>query len=282
MPAQVVEGGWPALDRLIERLRTAPARTGSVISTIYGDAILPRGGSLALSDLLSLMARLGASEGVVRTAVSRLARDGVLKGRRAGRHSAYALTPDSEAAFRAAIPLIYGSARADWNGTLHLAFATDTLQRAALETAGFQALTPGVMVSLRAPADQTSLTVDVSGPASALPDLVSRAWPLAHLDQLYATFLETVAELDPQGSVPPLDAIAARIMLIHAWRRIALRDPRLPPSLLPRLWRGGEARARCVALYTMLTPASEAWLDRANCGTGPLPRAMAPEARWQG
>ena len=64
---------------LLDRLRTEPSRTGSMIVTVYGDAILPRGGEAAMADLLVLMRRLGAAEGVVRTAVSRLARDGWLE-----------------------------------------------------------------------------------------------------------------------------------------------------------------------------------------------------------
>ena len=52
--------------------RRRPMRAGSLIVTIYGDAIVPRGGSLWLGSLLDMMAGFGVEPGLVRTAISRL------------------------------------------------------------------------------------------------------------------------------------------------------------------------------------------------------------------
>ena len=49
--------------------------------------------------------------------------------------------------------------------------------------------------------------------------------------------------------------------MIHAYRRIILRDPILPPSFCPD-WPGAEARDLCAAIYRRVLPASERWLDR--------------------
>ncbi len=267
--------GWPALDALLTALQAAPSRTGSMIATVYGDAILPRGGCLALADLLVLMRRLGVSEGVVRTAVSRLARDGVLHGRRAGRHSAYALTDAARSEFLAAAPQIYGAAAAAWDGRLRLAFPETGADRAALESAGFALLAPGVLMSSAA-APEGVPWLEAAGPPQTLRLLASRAWPLERLGQWYTEFMALFAGLNPVPAVMPLDAMAARTVLIHAWRRIALRDPRLPPALLPQDWSGNRARDFCASLYGSLAASSASWLDMAGCLDGRLPHGSGP------
>ena len=265
-----------ALDTALAALHAAPSRTGSVIVTIYGDAILPRGGSLALADLLALMARLGIAEGVVRTAVSRLAQDGLLLGRRAGRRSAYALTPRGEAEFEAAIPLIYGAPANAWDGKLRLAFPEHPADRAALEAQGFATLSPGVMLATT-PARHA---LDAAGEPGTMRNLAARAWPLDRLGALYEDFVALFAEMSPAPDTTPIDAMAARILLIHAWRRIALRDPRLPAALLPIAWPGAQARTLCAKLYAALEPGSELWLDQASNGAAALPPNKKALSRW--
>jgi phenylacetic acid degradation operon negative regulatory protein len=66
----------------------------------------------------------------------------------------------------------------------------------------------------------------------------------------------------------------ARILLIHHYRRVVLRDPLLPAELLPKNWPGREARALCGEIYRTLLPASERWLDaHAIDENGVLPAA---------
>ncbi len=71
-----------------------------------------------------------------------------------------------------------------------------------------------------------------------------------------------------------IDAFTARILLIHHYRRVVLRDPLLPLALLPRDWPGRAARQLCGEIYRGLLPASEQWLDRHGSNeSGPLPAA---------
>ena len=274
------EGGeaWPPLDATL----AAPGmvlRTPSVISTIYGDAILPRGGALALADLLALMRRLGATEGMVRTAVSRLARDGVLAGGRAGRHSFYALTNTARAEFAAAVPRIYGPEAADWDGALHLAFPDPGMDRSALESAGFALLAPGVLLGAQPAPPGVPALASVAPPHTA-HRLAARAWPLAETRQRYELFMATVRPLEGAMPPEPLAAMAGRIALIHAFRRVALRDPHLPGRLLPADWPGHAARGLCQSIYANLAPASERWLDGAGSGSGPLASGPDPLLRF--
>jgi phenylacetic acid degradation operon negative regulatory protein len=64
------------------------------------------------------------------------------------------------------------------------------------------------------------------------------------------------------GETPaPADALVARTLLIHEFRRVVLRDPALPSALLPPDWPGRVARALAAQIYERLVPASERYLD---------------------
>ena len=67
----------PTIATLLEDLRLTAA---SFIVTIYGDVALPRGEVLWMGSLIGVCARVGISENLVRTAVSRLVAAGRLEG----------------------------------------------------------------------------------------------------------------------------------------------------------------------------------------------------------
>ena len=83
--------GTHPLSRIIGQFKREPSRTGSLIITVLGDAIVPRGGSVWLGTLLRFFAMLDIDGGVVRTAMSRLAADGWLERDKVGRNSFYRL-----------------------------------------------------------------------------------------------------------------------------------------------------------------------------------------------
>src|ERR1700739_2790219 len=85
------------LDRIIQELKREPSRTGSIVITVFGDAIVPRGGAVWLGTLLEFFKSLDIDGGVVRTAMSRLATDGWLTRSKVGRNSFYRLGEDGPA-----------------------------------------------------------------------------------------------------------------------------------------------------------------------------------------
>ena len=88
--ADTAKANVSAAALLIGRFRRQrPLRGGSLIVTLFGDAIMPRGGAVALGSLIALAAPFGLNERLVRTATVRLAKDGWLEGRRAGKLSEY-------------------------------------------------------------------------------------------------------------------------------------------------------------------------------------------------
>lgn len=93
-----------------------------------------------------------------------------------------------------------------------------------------------------------------------LGPLVANAWPLDGLAAAMRRFEDAFAPLGGRG-FPPAEALGLRLMLVHAFRELALRDPLLPPALLPVDWPGERARCLFARLYRALSPGAEAAVD---------------------
>src|SRR5579871_3000937 len=106
-----------ALAALLRQFRAQrPIRGGSLLITLFGDAIAPRGGVVTLGSLIRLAAPFGLTERLVRTSVGRLAQDEWLVARREGRLSEYRLTPWGQERFAEATQRIYSKGPAAWDG----------------------------------------------------------------------------------------------------------------------------------------------------------------------
>jgi phenylacetic acid degradation operon negative regulatory protein len=279
------------LEPLLDRLAAAPSRTGSLIVTIFGDAVVPRGGTVWLGTLVEILRAMGVGDGVVRTAVSRLAADDWLTREKAGRNSYYRLSEKGRATFADATRRIYGAAPHPWTGALRLAVLDANGDRASLRAAfadaGWGTLAPTIAVTPEtgdagdlpplAGADLSQvLTISATGDLATLRRLVMLAWPLDEVADRYrrvvAAMAPIAAALDAGTPFSDLEALIARILLVHEYRRAILRDPLLPAELCPDGWPAPAARALAASVYRRLVPASERWLDaNAVNEQGPLP-----------
>ena len=259
-----------------------PLRGGSLLITIFGDAIVPRGGAISVASLIGLAAPFGLNERLVRTAMTRLADDGWLVSRRLGRLSEYRLSGEGRARFAPATQQIYSAPLPPWSGrwTLVLlppaARAQRQAARQALTWAGFGEAIPGVfahpsplietMAALkrRTPALTHALAFAThSGAEAPHRELAAMGWNLGDLSQRYQRFVATFSPLERAltAAPTPLQAFLIRTLLIHEYRKIHLRDPLLPAALLPSRWVGTDAYRLCRDLYARVAPASERHLS---------------------
>jgi phenylacetic acid degradation operon negative regulatory protein len=261
------------LSRIVNRFKREPSRTGSLIITFYGDAILLRGGSVWLGTLLEFLGLLEIEGGVVRTAVSRLAADGWLDREKVGRKSFYRLAANGRERFDSGVEHVYDPRPSEREGRFELILigngADREASRAALSEAGFGNPMPGVWVAPSGVAVPSmvdgAIRLDVSADNEMGRRLVHQSWLLPRIADAYREFLKIFEPLETQianeGTLAPADAMLARILLIHQYRRVLLRDPLLPPALLPTDWPAAEARALCGRIYRALLPSAEQWLD---------------------
>jgi phenylacetic acid degradation operon negative regulatory protein len=268
------------LDRFHER---TPIRAGSLIITLFGDAVVPRGGVLSMATLLEIMRTFRINESLVRTAVSRLVSDGWFERWRLGRNSYYRLTPHGSREFERATERIYSDVPHPWRGSFDLILLDNTDRqalRAELSARGYGVLGPDLLVA------PTAAEAEIGGPhlrltASARDratarSLAARAWPLAELEIRYSRFMAAYAPvraaLRAGEPFDDLEALIVRILLIHDYRRAVLKDPLLPAEILPERWTGRAARDLCAEIYLALAPFAERWLDRHGLNDrGPLP-----------
>jgi phenylacetic acid degradation operon negative regulatory protein len=261
------------LSRIVDQLKREPSRTGSIVITVFGDAIVPRGGSVWLGTLLEFFESLDIDSGVVRTAMSRLAADGWLTREKVGRNSFYRLADKGRQTFEAATRHIYDPPPSDWTGRFELLLIATgedrDASREALRNAGFGSPLPGVWVApsgVPVPDEAASaIRMEVSAEDDSGRRLLSASWPLDRTADAYLKFMKMFAPLraalDRGPSLSDTDAFTARILLIHYYRRVVLRDPLLPGALLPVDWPGRAARDLCGEIYRALLVLSEQWLD---------------------
>jgi phenylacetic acid degradation operon negative regulatory protein len=241
----------PALTVLTGRLHAqGRLRVWSIVITIFGDAIAPRGGVAALADILTITAAMGIEGGAVRTAMSRLAKEGWVERRREGRTSHYALTPHGEDTFLAATRRIYSPTFATPVETARLVITEGEAPGLPLRPS------VGLLLDQPAPPDALSTVIDLAD----APEWVRRAVLSDSLASDYQSLADDFEKArQTHANAPPLDALALRILAIHFWRRLVLRHPAPPAPLTPNDWPGVRCHAALANLYADILTPSEAW-----------------------
>ena len=261
-------------------------RAWSLAVSFLGDCIEPRGGSVGMATITELLAAYGIDNGVVRTSMSRLAGDGWVAREKVGRNSFYALTPLALAETQAAARRIYApehpGAPCGWRIYVTRDGNAEERRRERAEflRCGAGSLDKRVYILPDTTAAAASASTTILS-AAPLPDeasktLVSQAFALEEIESEYAEFTAAYAPLIGQVGklrrVDGFDALALRVLLIHRFRRIVLRDPGIPSRFLPPRWPGLAAREAARTLWRALFPESERWLDaNARAPDGDLP-----------
>lgn len=272
----------PRMERWIGRaLAAAPPRAKSLVVTVWGDSIAPRGGAVWLSALIGLLAPFGINERLVRTSVYRLAQEGWLAARQDGRRSVYRLTSQGQRRFEHAYRRIYAPPATDpWDGVWHMvivppATIDESLRRELrkeLSWDGFGVLGPGLFARPARPGGDVELiettralgidrriavvaTRALAHGAGSIAALTRDCWDLKGVAAAYRGFVARfrgVARALAQGADPtPQQCFVLRTLLIHEFRRVTLHDPQLPAELLPSNWPEAPAYALCRDLYRL-------------------------------
>lgn len=245
--------------------RSGQLRVWSLLATVFGDIVEAHGGRATPAALQEIVADLGVGNGALRTAISRLGRDGWIRRQRMGKTVWVSLSADAAGESRQASDAIYSDRAREIGGQLHVAIAPRKRGRSgASEESGLAGrwtaeIAPGVRLRMTdGPAEpESALIAEFAG--GRLPGWVLErlgAPTLARgMDRLCkdVALVEEAARLSGCGPEP---ALAARVLLIHQWRRIVLRLPPLPASAMPADWPEVACRASVARLYRRLASPS--------------------------
>jgi phenylacetic acid degradation operon negative regulatory protein len=252
----------------------------SALFDLYGDHLRSRGGRARVASLVALLGPLDIAAPAVRTAVSRMVKQGWLRPTQVEGARAYALTARAELRLEDAASRIYRTRTADgWDARWHLVVPDRPRDRAGRERLrnglaflGYAPVGDGAWVAAR-PSPELEALLDSEGVHAERfaaahetddADLVRRAWDLDAVGHAYERWLTDAKGLVGALSPRPTDedSFAIRSQLVHEWRKFLFTDPGLPRALLPEQWPGDAAAEFFDAEAARLLPASARFVDR--------------------
>jgi len=268
-------------------------RARAALFDVYGDHLRSRGDAAPVAALLRMLAPLGVTAPAVRTAVSRMVRQGWLAPAQLPDGPGYALTARGVRRLDDAAARIYRTGQEAWDGRWHLLVVSQPASRGArqrlsadLAFLGYGAIEASTWVATR-PSPEAAAIVAAHGatmePFAAVHtgdgrSMIDRAWGLDQLAAAYGRFVDDLTPLVGAVGQDASDemAFAARTALVHAWRNFLFTDPDLPSQLLPTDWAGARAAAFFDSEASRLLPAAARFVDSCLRPADPVPGVAFP------
>jgi phenylacetic acid degradation operon negative regulatory protein len=228
-----------------------------------------------------MLAPLDIGSPAVRTAVSRMVRQGWLHPTRLAAGPGYLITARAASRLDDAAARIYRTSASKWDGTFDLIMADSSMVRSDrvkiannLAYLGYGRIGDGTWIATRPSPEADAVLTDAGmcferftahhvGGARDAAALVRRAWDLDRIGREYREFINelhpVVDRVDENGDVRA--AFTARFRLVHSWRTFLFRDPGLPPDLLPARWPGTKAAEFFDTHADRLRPAADRFVE---------------------
>ncbi|MEW6455574.1 MAG: PaaX family transcriptional regulator C-terminal domain-containing protein [Acidobacteriota bacterium] len=265
-------------------------RTLTIIFTLFGGYIMPRGGEIWVSSLIKLLKPFNLSETAVRLALSRMAKQGLIQSRKIGRQSYYSLSEKGKEW------MLKGKHRAlerepkPWDKKWRLLVYTipeelrslrDTL-RDELRRLGYGSLGSSLWISPYDFKEELERIFDKLKVAEYVEtfeakytgfreeqELISKVWDIRGLERCYKEFYNQYASLlaahkrkiERKEAVDPGECFVQRFRLTVEFIDIAMDDPMLPLELLPVNWAGSKAKKIYLEYRELLTSEANKFFD---------------------
>ena len=270
--------------KLLQHIKDSDISTNSLLLTVMGDTVSQYSNIVSLRSFIDVMSNFGISEQLTRTSLYRLKKMGLLQSKMIGRTSFYSYSDSGYQSYIHAEKRIYtreykikshlwtliifrsrkapnfynieselrwhGFGKLDKKTFAHPAEKEETI----LEFLNQYNLQNQAVVLQAKIQDYVSM--------QSLKDIVYSSWNLEYLYQIYQQFIEFYSPLLSEYS-DDLDcdtAFMLRILAIHDYRRIILKDPDLPRDILPVDWSGYSGRELMCSLYRKLAKSSRVYI----------------------
>lgn len=289
------------LEEFFEQMKHHQSSSGtSLIISFYGDYLWTCGGGIWLGSLINLMETLGFNQRVVRSSVYRLHKDEWLTVSKEGRKSYYYLEPERYNEMLGANKKIYHSVNPEWNNRWNLIHTdlgpthSNKAKVRFLQHKGFglfdkdffiqpdlQQLTPEMkqQIITKVPSAKIFQQAELfANDADTLRNMVSQAWDLKRIHAEYQDFhslfepISLVLDKMDSREISQADAFKLRLLVIHFYRRIIVRDPDLPAVLLPEDWLRKKAEQVAISIYQKVHSQAMTYLmENSETTNGKLP-----------
>jgi len=262
--------------------------TRSLISTFFGDVVLPNDHYAWVETICAAMEPLGVNDRLVRTTLFRMAGEGWMQSTRSGRKSYYQLSEDAQRQTNLAERLIYYPDLPAWDGSWTLVFLVigevdpevknEFIQE--LRWIGFGSVTKGVWAHPGSNFEIVGELVNqlelqnkvicmscknIQDAKLGLPiddrKLAALCMPVTDAEVSYNEFITNYSPLlDDNGNLKlnddAMQLLSLRILMVDEFRRVRLKDSHLPKDLLPKQWAGHTAFELCGAIYKQIYQAT--------------------------
>jgi phenylacetic acid degradation operon negative regulatory protein len=274
--------------------RAQPQR---LLVTLLGDYWRGKNAPIASAALVALLGEFGIGHDGARSALSRLARRGMLARVRQGRRTAYELTGRALAYLDDGARVIFGFGPCGppWDEMWSLiAFSVAERERSSrhqlrsrLRWLTFAPLYDGLWISPHDRlADAAALVEELGldqvtlfrathvpaasgrGPRTGVD--VRKVWQLDELRGHYERFIEEFGPLRRRvrdGQVSASEALVMRTQVMNAWRQFPREDPDLPAEFMPADWPRPAAHELFHEIYHGLAPMAEVRVAQVVAGS---------------
>ena len=259
----------PTLTPFLNELhKTSRLRVWSIVVTIFGDLVQPRGTPISTQELLQLTDAIGIEGNALRTAMSRLAKEGWLTRHKQGRTSAYSLSKSGANTFLTASERIYHPSFFSTNDQWHLAIHNEAIDPTTIDHASSFQINKTTCLSQEPLAGKGCLTLEAT--IEDMPNWVKNQLIPQSLSDNYQTLHDLLQSIDfgDTAKLSPLEAMALRFITIHFWRRLVLRHPLLPQTFSKADWIGSETHTHVKELYAEIISPSENWWETPTTDRG--------------
>ena len=191
-------------------------KTWSLIVTLFGDL---DGNELTGAQIKSLLGHIGIKPETIRVSLHRLRSDGWIMSERRGREAVYRLSDKARTETRQATHDIYRRDIKHPGGWRFHVMPDGCAPEEAVAITRDVVLVPASMSA------QISDSIALENPPQQMPPwFEERLVPIALLRNASALIGVLASEAWDHATVDKLDQIARRLLILHHWRRLALRD----------------------------------------------------------
>jgi len=241
-------------DPMSHLLSLGTPRVWSMLVTIFGDLAQGPQDRIVGPVLSNLTEHMQLKPEAVRVALHRLRLDDWISSQKTGRLASYGLTQNGRAQSRAVSPVIYSRpAEMPQGWHMVLTSSNEAGQKDQLIKAGFTQLLPRVFFGADTlPLPSFAMPIAGTDAPVWLSQQLQNDASTDEFSNLLTVLARTQTSLGQKPSLDPVQTAVMRCLIVHHWRRLALRFPYLPPALTGPDWPGHGCRAAVTQLLDAL------------------------------